>query len=154
MAASIVVAFFLRVLTVLLLQALFGGGIEAFNQKHGGLCKSDIVFFGEALPKRFFETLEEDFHNADLLLVVGTSLAVQPFASLVDLGKPVMPRVLINKERVGDKSKGGSFDFSPGAYTPRDVFLPGEADDSIAEIVEAAGWELPSPRGPALTSNL
>ena len=46
-----------------------------------GLVKPDIVFFGEALP--------EDFHknrmlpsSADLCIVMGTSLMVQPFASL------------------------------------------------------------------------
>ena len=46
-----------------------------------GLVKPDIVFFGEALP--------EDFHTnrmvpgtADLCIVMGTSLTVQPFASL------------------------------------------------------------------------
>ena len=46
-----------------------------------GLVKPDIVFFGEALP--------EDFHAnrmvpsaADLCIVMGTSLTVQPFASL------------------------------------------------------------------------
>ena len=45
----------------------------------GGLVKPDIVFFGEPLPKRFFELAEEDFPQADLLIVMGTSLAVQVF---------------------------------------------------------------------------
>ena len=49
----------------------------------GGLVKPDIVFFGEALPERFWEAAEADMPAADLLLVMGTSLVVQPFASLV-----------------------------------------------------------------------
>ena len=45
--------------------------------------KPDIVFFGESLPDRFWEAAETDFPAADLLIVMGTSLVVQPFASLV-----------------------------------------------------------------------
>ena len=45
--------------------------------------KPDIVFFGEGLPPRFFQLTEGDFEACDLLLVIGTSLVVQPFASLV-----------------------------------------------------------------------
>ena len=48
-----------------------------------GFVKPDIVFFGEALPRRFFERAQEDFPRADLLIVMGTSLVVQPFASLI-----------------------------------------------------------------------
>jgi len=40
--------------------------------------KPDIVFFGEGLPKSFFETLE-DLDDIDLLIVAGTALAVSPF---------------------------------------------------------------------------
>ncbi|KAH8098875.1 NAD+ binding protein [Aureococcus anophagefferens] len=128
--------------------ALFGDDMAAFNEKHGGLCKSDIVFFGEALPGRFFETLKPDFDAAELLLVVGTSLEVHPFASLVDLG--AMPRALINREKVGEMlpsrlSRGGDygFDFSENATVPRDVFLQGDADDTVAALMDAAGWEFP-----------
>jgi NAD-dependent SIR2 family protein deacetylase len=45
--------------------------------------KPDIVFFGESLPDRFWEAAESDIPAADLLIVMGTSLVVQPFASLV-----------------------------------------------------------------------
>ena len=45
--------------------------------------KPGIVFFGESLPHRFFSLAERDFQECDLLLVLGTSLVVQPFASLV-----------------------------------------------------------------------
>jgi NAD-dependent SIR2 family protein deacetylase len=48
-----------------------------------GLVKPDIVFFGEQLPERFYERMEYDFPICDLLLVMGTSLVVHPFASLI-----------------------------------------------------------------------
>ncbi|KKK12201.1 hypothetical protein ARAM_003807 [Aspergillus rambellii] len=65
-----------------------------------GLVKPDIVFFGEALPEGFFDnrTLPE---QADLCIVMGTSLSVQPFASLPSMCRDGVPRVLINRERVG-----------------------------------------------------
>ena len=44
----------------------------------------DIVFFGEQLPERFFRLRFDDFNSCDLLIVMGTSLKVQPFASLCD----------------------------------------------------------------------
>ncbi|TRY70718.1 hypothetical protein TCAL_05189 [Tigriopus californicus] len=46
--------------------------------------KPDIVFFGEQLPDRFFTCLVDDFKICDLLIIMGTSLTVQPFANLVD----------------------------------------------------------------------
>lgn len=45
--------------------------------------KPDIVFFGEALPQRFWDAQEGDFEACDLLLVMGTSLIVSPFNMLV-----------------------------------------------------------------------
>ena len=59
-------------------EAILAGesGWRAMNEKHGGIVKPDIVFFGEGLPQRFFHLLEEDFPQCDLLLVMGTSLKV------------------------------------------------------------------------------
>lgn len=48
-----------------------------------GLVKPAIVFFGESLPERFWKCVPGDFEQADLLIVLGTSLVVQPFASLI-----------------------------------------------------------------------
>lgn len=49
-----------------------------------GVVKPDIVFFGEALPPKFFSSMKNDFPECDLLIIMGTSLVVQPFASLID----------------------------------------------------------------------
>ncbi|VDK21871.1 unnamed protein product, partial [Anisakis simplex] len=50
--------------------------------KCNGIVKPDIVFFGENLPKRFFKCAVSDFPKCDLLIIMGTSLVVQPFAGL------------------------------------------------------------------------
>jgi hypothetical protein len=44
---------------------------------------ADITFFGEALPARFHRRRLTDLQQADLLIVMGTSLLVQPFASMI-----------------------------------------------------------------------
>ena len=61
-----------------------GEGKPAYCTHSGcrGLVKPGIVFFGENLPERFWERMD-DFKDADLLIVMGTSLVVQPFASLI-----------------------------------------------------------------------
>lgn len=50
---------------------------------HGSYVKPDIVFYGEELPERFYIRSAADMPVADLLLVMGTSLVVYPFAGLV-----------------------------------------------------------------------
>lgn len=51
----------------------------------GGVVKPDITFFGEALPQAAFEAAFADASGADLFLVLGTSLTVQPAASLPEV---------------------------------------------------------------------
>ena len=50
----------------------------------GGWIKPNIVFFGEALPKRFFDEAELDCEFCDQLICLGTSLEVYPFAGIFD----------------------------------------------------------------------
>ncbi|KAJ8611886.1 hypothetical protein CTAYLR_005814 [Chrysophaeum taylorii] len=127
--------------------ALFAGNeaMRRLNARYGGLVKSDIVFFGEPLPDRFFATLQRDFLAADLLLVVGTSLRVYPFASLIDLVAPTTPRLLVNRDRVGENlpfknTVASGFDFSENATLPRDVFYRGDADDAAFALADFIGW--------------
>ncbi|KAF1743723.1 hypothetical protein MXB_5427, partial [Myxobolus squamalis] len=61
-----------------------------------GLVKPDVVFFGERLPDYFFESVEHDCKNCDLLIVSGTSLHVYPISLIVQLIPPDVPRLLIN----------------------------------------------------------
>lgn len=56
----------------------------------GAQLRPDIVWFGEAVPK--MEPAIEETLNADILLIIGTSLQVYPAASLIDYiprGNPV-----------------------------------------------------------------
>lgn len=126
-------------------QAMVAGkpGWQALKERHGGLVKPDIVFFGEQLPQRFFECVRSDFQQCDLLLVMGTSLVVQPFASLIDAAPRGTPRLLVNRERVGVGMGGfrggmGGFDFDSDGT--KDGFFEGDSDDAVAQLAEACGW--------------
>lgn len=68
----------------------------------GSLLRPHIVFFGEAVP--MFERAAEIAGTADLMVVVGTSLAVYPAASLVRYVRPDVPIFLVDpgKSRYGD----------------------------------------------------
>lgn len=48
----------------------------------GGLIKPEVVFFGENLPEQTLDQAIHDCENTDMLLVMGTSLTVQPVATL------------------------------------------------------------------------
>ena len=52
--------------------------------KCGRVLKPAITFFGESLPAAALREAAEESQNADLLLVLGTSLTVYPAASLPD----------------------------------------------------------------------
>jgi NAD-dependent SIR2 family protein deacetylase len=86
----------------------------------GGYIKPSIVFFGEGLPEVFASHLRRDLMQCDFLLVMGTSLKVQPVALIPQLVPPHCPRLLLNREIVGDFEEGGSW---------RDVFISGDCDD-------------------------
>ncbi|KLT44680.1 NAD-dependent deacetylase sirtuin-2 [Cutaneotrichosporon oleaginosum] len=100
-----------------------------------GLVKPDIVFFGEGLPDNFFQLLPE-LYRADLILVIGTSLQVHPFAALVDRVSSSVPRLLINREAVGPFTR-----VKHGKRRGRDGVYLGDADDAVRELVRAIGWE-------------
>lgn len=60
----------------------------------GALLRPHIVFFGEAVPA--FEEAARIAAAADLMIVVGTSLAVYPAASLVRYIRPEVPVMLVD----------------------------------------------------------
>lgn len=93
-----------------------------------GLVKPDIVFFGESLPKAFGEKSHQTV-MADLVLIIGTSLTVFPFASLPDMAREGAPRVLFNMERVGQIGSRAD-----------DVMELGPSDDGIRKLAELLGW--------------
>ncbi|KAF5317536.1 hypothetical protein D9619_013222 [Psilocybe cf. subviscida] len=94
----------------------------------GGYVKPDIVFFGEALPKKFINSVSS-MESADLLIVMGTSLTVHPFASLAWMVPDSCPRVLVNLERVGDFGSRAD-----------DLVLLGQCDDYVRKLCKELGW--------------
>eukprot|EP00794_Sanderia_malayensis_P012682 gene12682-13984_t len=87
--------------------------------------KPDIIFFGEGLPNVFYEKLDTDKTEADLLIVIGSSLKVRPVALIPDYVNPDVPQILINREPLNH------FNF--------DVELLGNCDDVICEICRRLG---------------
>lgn len=94
----------------------------------GGLVKPDIVFFGEPLPAAFRDNAHKVFMT-DLVIIIGTSLSVYPFAGLADMVPAGVPRLLLNMQpvhRVGDRSD--------------DVVELGPCDDGVRRLADLLGW--------------
>lgn len=53
----------------------------------GGTIKPDVVLYGEMLPEKIVNKACLAISNADLLIVAGTSLTVEPAASMINLFK-------------------------------------------------------------------
>ncbi|KAF4982329.1 hypothetical protein FZEAL_2028 [Fusarium zealandicum] len=108
---------------------VFGGMVPQCDEPGcNGLVKPDIVFFGESLPKAFDNNTYQ-VAMADLVLVIGTSLSVYPFAALPGMAQEGKPRVLFNMERVG--LLGNRSD---------DVMELGACDDGIRKLADELGW--------------
>lgn len=95
-----------------------------------GFIRPNVVFFGEPLSQDFNLTQYEDFKQTDLVMVLGTSLQVYPFASLCSMADSLTPRLLINREHVGSFS---------APY--RDVVALGDIDEQIFKLVDLLGWQ-------------
>ncbi len=66
----------------------------------GGVIKPDVVFFGEALPQEFY-TLMDNPPETDLVLILGTSLKVQPAAQFALNMAASHPAILVNLVETG-----------------------------------------------------
>lgn len=100
---------------------------DAYVPESYGVMKPDITFFGELLPAKFHDTINEDLHECDLVISVGTSLKVAPVADIVDKVPPSVPQILINRD--------------PITHCNFDVSLLGYCDD-VAELLERKlGWK-------------
>lgn len=112
-----------------------------------GIVKPDIVFFGENLPERFHVLPHRDFKQCDLLIIMGTSLTVQPFASLIDYVSDNCVRLLINRDKVGKTSSGflRSMIFGEGLCfdlpgNRRDVAYEGDCDEGCLFLADQLGF--------------
>eukprot|EP00116_Pleurobrachia_bachei_P009851 sb/3470113/ len=111
----------------------------------GGVVRPDVVLFGEQLPQRFHNSIDDDFRACDLLIILGTSLAVSPFNTLVGETKSGVPRVYINLTPPG--KVGGVAGFLLSLSTDvsfsrqEDAYLQGYCDEVVTEICRELGWE-------------
>lgn len=65
----------------------------------GGLLKPDVVLFGESLPMHVLEVAREESIKSDVFLSIGSSLVVQPAASLPAMAKERGSQlIIVNKE--------------------------------------------------------
>lgn len=101
----------------------------------GELVKPDIVLYGEPLPLKYMWMHTADMISCDMVLVMGTSLSVQPFYNLLQLARENVPRLLINREAVGP------FRFCEMASCFRDVFMQAECDEGVRTLCRELGWE-------------
>lgn len=104
------------------------------------LVKPDIVFFGENLPDKFYRLPEGDFGECDLLIVMGTSLEVHPFAGLINMVGPRCVRLLINLEEVGRSRRRGEGFLFGSDKNYRDVLYLSTCEEAIRYLAEELGW--------------
>ncbi|ELT89708.1 hypothetical protein CAPTEDRAFT_18508 [Capitella teleta] len=112
-------------------EKIMASDVPRCNAPHcDGVIKPNIVFFGEQLPERFWN-FSVDMPQADLLIVMGTSLEVYPFASIADEVLPHTARLLFNMEPVG-----------PFRYNLRhnDVISAGDLVTKVSEFCDLVGW--------------
>ena len=93
----------------------------------GGAVKPDVVLFGEMLPERAMARAQELAEQAELMLCVGSSLAVYPVAGLPGL----------------TLEHGGELAIVTKGPTPYDgeatLKLEGEVDAELADLLAALG---------------
>mmetsp|Transcript_2331 Transcript_2331/g.5003 ORF Transcript_2331/g.5003 Transcript_2331/m.5003 type:complete len:500 (+) Transcript_2331:190-1689(+) len=99
-----------------------------------GRVKPSIVLFRSKLPEVFFRNVPKDVKDIDLLLVLGTSLAVAPACSLVMRIPRSSMRVLMNREPVGGNV---GLDFE---HNDRDYFAEGNCENTALDLMEKLGW--------------
>jgi len=89
---------------------------------------------------KFQYLIEDDVEMCDLLIVLGTSLLVMPVAGIPSWVGKKCPRLLINRELVGDFATEAIMVKNWGGGYSRDVFLKGDCDDGVKDICELIGW--------------
>eukprot|EP00494_Astrolonche_serrata_P032481 UN32750 len=104
------------------------------------IARPDVTFFGEPLDPKFFKFCSKDFIDCDYLIIIGTSLMVFPFASLVNKVGELVPRLLINKDPTGPFKQMPKEGEKPGARY-RDCVSLGDCDETVKNFVRLMNWE-------------
>ena len=95
----------------------------------GGLFRPKVLFYEEKMPVKFTNNAIK-VTEADLVIIIGTSLKVAPFDGLLKLIDQNTPIILINKEKIEFKQKENV------------TFFIGDAQEIIQQISNFLQWEL------------
>lgn len=99
-----------------------------YRSDEGGIIKPDIIFFGEKVSKSFNRQFAK-ISEADLVIVMGTSLKVHPFSELLKSISDDTPLVIINKEL-------------PKIAKENLLFLEGDIETTITSLCEELNWNI------------
>jgi NAD-dependent SIR2 family protein deacetylase len=129
--------------------------------------KPTVILFGEDLPLDFAQQSIKDTPHADLLIIIGTSLAVAPVNFLVPRVPPTTRRLVVNNVPVGSmlgidytprcissssntstiagdtdrsSSSAGDEENNNNRDIKRDFFAQGLCEETILELIERLGW--------------
>uniref|UniRef100_A0A7S0FCQ5 Deacetylase sirtuin-type domain-containing protein n=1 Tax=Pyrodinium bahamense TaxID=73915 RepID=A0A7S0FCQ5_9DINO len=109
-----------------------------------GMLRPDIVFFGEGLPNKFMENHATDLSEADLVIIMGTSLAVQPFSTIIRNVKNTCAVLVVNRNMPKTLAKHRRLRSLTSKFSGRQLreaaFLAGDCDDSIKWMTSELGW--------------
>ncbi len=90
----------------------------------GGVIRPDVVFFGEAIPHDALTYSNQEARSCNVMLVIGTSAAVYPAASMPEIAKSSGATIIeINIEETG--FTGNTSDY----------FIKGKAGEILPRIV-------------------
>lgn len=101
--------------------------------------KPATVLYGTDLPSSVWRSVREDFpQQVDLMIIAGTSLTVSPANQLVTRVLDAVPRLLINRDVVGEEL---GLDFGgTGAGASRDSILQMDCDAGFLALAVELGW--------------
>ena len=84
------------------------------------------------LPKRFYEKIE-DVKDCDLVIIMGTSLKVYPFAGIPENMDDKTWKVVMNYDKVGE--------YSYDLLCSNSIFIEGKTDDTVLKLLKDADLE-------------
>jgi NAD-dependent deacetylase sirtuin 2 len=96
----------------------------------------DITLYEEDLPKRFEQMHKKDFAKCDLLLILGTSLRVKPFADLITMVPRSCPRIFINREDLQTTDQ-----IEHANPLSIDIWLNGDCDEMVQKLCSMLNWK-------------
>lgn len=70
------------------------------HENCGGILRPDVVLYGEGINEQVVMDSVTALQKADLIVVVGTSMRVYPFAGLLDYRNPAAQVLVINQEKL------------------------------------------------------